>query len=169
MCDSCNLFSRSNIKKGLRFLKGQEQTHAISIRLLGNYFHCNKIWMVFQCSNICSFCTYCLLYWLRQRLCSSDQTNLPPTSKTQGRNPMTDSRQTDAALNCGCFFNLHLASLWGLWRHSTDTSNCNPLAGSSKKPNPVAHQNTQTPLLETTKPSDSCPWRYGGTGLIGRH
>ena len=69
------------------------------------------------------FCTYCLLYWLRQRLCSSDQTNLPPTSKTQGRNPMTDRRQTDVVLHWGwVFFNLHLASLWGLRPHSTDTT-----------------------------------------------
>ena len=50
------------------------------------------------------FCTSCLLYWLRQRFCSSDQTNLPPTSKTQGRNPTTDSRQTDVVLHCDCFF-----------------------------------------------------------------
>ena len=169
MCDSCNLFSRSNIKKGLRFLKGQKQTHAISIRHLGNYFHCNKIWMVFQCSNICSFSTYCLLYWLRQRLCSSDQTNLPPISKTQGQNPTTYSRQTDAALNCGWFFQPASCKLMRSLTSFHGHNNCNPLAWSSKKPNPVAHQNTQTPLQETTKPSDSCPWRYGGIGLIGRY
>ena len=108
-CDSCNLVSRSTIKTGLRFLKGQKQTHAISIRHLGNYFHFNKIWMVFQCSNICSFfsrcfCTYHLLYWLRQKFCSSHQTNLPPTSKTQGWNPMMgSSRQMQPFLVAGVF------------------------------------------------------------------
>jgi hypothetical protein len=122
MCDSCNLFSRSNIKKGLRFLKGQEQTHAISIRLLGNYFHCNKIWMVFQYSNICSFCTYCLLYWRGRgfaaqiRLISHRQVKHKDETLWQ-----TADRQMQPSIVAG-FFNLHLASLGGFWPHSTDTT-----------------------------------------------
>jgi hypothetical protein len=167
MCDSCNLFSRSTIKKGLRFWR-------VRSRPMGNYFHCNKIWMVFQRSNICSFfpdasaptvfCVDCGRSFAAQiRLISHRQVKHKDKTLRQ-----TADRQMEFFIVAG-FFNLHLASLWGFWPHSSDTSNCNPLAWSSINRNPVAHQNTQTPLLETTKPSDSCPWRYGGIGLIGRY
>ena len=170
MCDSCNLFSRSNIKKGLRLLKCQEQTHAISIRHLVTTFIVTKYEWYFNVQIYAALFLHLLSSVLtRQRLCSSDQTNLPPTSKTQGRNPTTDSRQTDAALNCGWFFQPASCKLMRFLTSFHGHNNCYLLAWSSKNRNPVAHQNTQTPLLETTKPSDSCPWRYGGIGLIGRY
>ena len=96
------------------------------------------------------FCTYRLLYWLWQKHFRSDQTNLPPTCKTQGQNPTTDRRQTDVVLHCGWFFQPASCKLMRSLTSFHGHNNCNPLAWSSKNRNPVAHQNTQTPLLVTT-------------------
>ena len=95
------------------------------------------------------FCTYRLLYWLWQKLCSSDQTNLPLTSKTQGQNPTTDHRETDVVLHCGwVFFNLHLASLWGLRPHSTDTTT------ATHWPEVLKHLTRGSPKYPNTSPGD---------------
>ena len=122
MCDSCNLFSHSNIKKGLRLLKCQEQTHAINIRHLVTTFIVTKYeWyfnvQIYAASAPTVFCIDCSRGFAAQiRLISHRQVKHKDETLRQ-----TADRQMQPSIVAG-FFNLHLASLWGFWPHSTDTT-----------------------------------------------
>ena len=123
MCDSCNLFSRSNIKKGLRFLKGQKQTHAISIiGIWVTTFIVTKYeWyfnvQIYAASAPTVFCIDCGRGFAAQiRLISHRQVKHKDETLRH-----TADRQMRPSIVAG-FFNLHLSSLWGLRPHFTDTT-----------------------------------------------
>ena len=103
------------------------------------------------------FCTSCLLYWLRQRFCSSHQTNLPPTSKTRGRNPTTDRRQTDVVLHCGCF--LVLTCILQAYEVSATTTHWPEVLKHLTRGSPK-HPNTSLGDYKTLRLMSLEIWRY---------